>query len=509
MNPTTFLFLLAAGCGWFGFGAGDDTGSTGLEPIDTDADTDTDADADTDTDTDADTDTDTDTDDTALDTVDDDGDEWSEADGDCDDDDAEIHPGAHEACDGVDNDCDGVEDDDCFDCTLMVAIDGSEAYYSVQAAIWDAQDGDTVCVQPGTYVEEQIRNQNIAVNLVGLEGPGQTILQSAYGEDAVLYYAGLNEEVRIEGFTLTGGEVGFHAYWTSPTITLRHVTITGNSGGSNYGGAGIYAYLTHVVLSDVIVAGNHSDKLGGGLFVDGGSLAAYNLLVADNTSDANGGGMVLSGGHSVLYGVIVANNSAASYGGGLLIGGGDTDSAALVNVAVVGNSASSTGGGIHILSDHEPTLLNCEISGNIAGTTGGGIFVSSSDPGPSTIEYTNIHGNAGEPEVDNYAFVTGIWGNTSVDPEYESVSGGTALEWDLHLGALSPLIDGGDPGLLDPDGDTSDVGAYGGAQAGGWDLDGDGYPLWYQPGPYDGASYPGLGLDCDDIDAEVFPGAGC
>ncbi len=37
----------------------------------------------------------------------------------------------------------------------------------------------------------------------------------------------------------------------------------------------------------------------------------------------------------------------------------------------------------------------------------------------------------------------------------------------------------------------------------------DGFPEWWQPGPYDTASYPAQGWDCDDDDPEVFPGVGC
>ncbi len=53
------------------------------------------------------------------------------------------------------------------------------------------------------------------------------------------------------------------------------------------------------------------------------------------------------------------------------------------------------------------------------------------------------------------------------------------------------------------------MGAYGGEPAGRWDLDGDGFPEWWQPGPYDPVTYPGFGWDCDDRDASVFPGNGC
>ena len=45
------------------------------------------------------------------DDIDDDGDGFTEAQGDCDDQNAEIHPGADEYCNNLDDDCDGAIDD--------------------------------------------------------------------------------------------------------------------------------------------------------------------------------------------------------------------------------------------------------------------------------------------------------------------------------------------------------------------------------------------------------------
>ena len=88
---------------------------------------------------------------------------------------------------------------------------------------------------------------------------------------------------------------------------------------------------------------------------------------------------------------------------------------------------------------------------------------------------------------------TGTDGNISMDPHY--LVAPLAVDWDLHLSTTSPLIDAGDPTILDPDGSPSDIGVYGGPGAGLFDLDGDGYPEWWQPGPYDAVRYPALGWD--------------
>jgi MYXO-CTERM domain-containing protein len=92
--------------------------------------------------------------DESMDTGDDDGDGWSEADGDCDDTDPDVHPGATEVEDGIDNDCDGHvdgppgDDDDHGDDDDTADADGD----GYTAADGDCDDGDPD-VHPGAREE--------------------------------------------------------------------------------------------------------------------------------------------------------------------------------------------------------------------------------------------------------------------------------------------------------------------------------------------------------------------
>ena len=76
---------------------------------------------------------------------------------------------------------------------------------------------------------------------------------------------------------------------------------------------------------------------------------------------------------------------------------------------------------------------------------------------------------------------------------------------DVHLDSQSPLVDAGDPAVLDPDHSRSDIGMYGGVGADLWDLDNDGAFDYFWPGGFSEApdGVDTSSFDCDDLDPMV------
>ncbi len=175
----------------------------------------------------------------------------------------------------------------------------------------------------------------------------------------------------------------------------------------------------------------------------------------------------------------------------------------MANVTIHGNDTAGRGGGI-FLEDVVSSLTGVTVSGN-GGNHGGGIY-SSCLQCPFSADHSNTWDNE-SGDYTNLSTPTGSDGNIAVDPEFLDTAATDPVDWDLHLVAGSSLFAAGDPALADPDGGTSDIGAFGGPGANQWDLDRDGYPGWWTPGPYDPATSPGM--DCDDGDPGVFPGSGC
>ncbi len=152
---------------------------------------------------------------------------------------------------------------------LYVGGEGPENYSSIQEAIDDAFDGDTIIVYPGLYYEDQVVI-NKALNIQGA-GWATTIID---GSNAVLVDVGL---VRI----IASGDVSFQGF------TVRNAGgPSGYGSGDNKLNMGIIAYsttpdVTYTISSNKIIGTqNPNDDFDWGFYaVSGGK---ENIIFSDN-----------------------------------------------------------------------------------------------------------------------------------------------------------------------------------------------------------------------------------
>ncbi len=301
---------------------------------------------------------------------------------------------------------------------------------------------------------------------VGGMGGGMSVFSS---DDTVITYA-----LVADNDGDFGG--GLHLFQTED-FELNNVAFIGNR--SRLGGGAVDTFTTGFILNNGLFTRNWSGEFGGAFAVTYGSCGALNnVTIIDNVADESSGAIYVDEACLHIKNSVVAGNQAPGTGG--IYCGDWTSEVEMANTVVTNNQGSSYGGGLY------------------GGSLGTQLFYNNN-------VYGNYPDNYHAPLVDP----TGTDGNISVDPQFLDTTAPDPLDWDLHLDLASPLIDAGEPSILDPDGSPSDIGAYGGPNAEFWDLDWDGFPLWWQPGAYDHATYPDEGWDCDDMDATVFPGSGC
>ena len=240
--------------------------------------------------------------------------------------------------------------------------------------------------------------------------------------------------------------------------TLRDVDIHDNAitcGNQTSGWLSTTNNLVTTTLERVFVRNNTATIGGthrGAVFLYNANLDAKNLVIAGNTVTGttpnrtvrsmgiNGDGPGTS--HVTVVNADIVGNTADANCSSILAssvyGGGGTSTVSLTNVVSAFNtSAVGSASRVYVL------------------------------PAGATVTYGDVYGNDPTTSTDwgSVPSGTGTSGNFAADPAYASIAGTNANSWDLTPTAASPLLDAGDPAILDIDGSRSDVGAYGGPNA--------------------------------------------
>jgi len=355
---------------------------------------------------------------------------------------------------------------------------------AIQAAINAANNGDTVLVAPGTYVENLNFNGK-AITVTSSGGPDVTIVDGNAAGTVVMFKTNEGPGSVLNGFTLRNGFPifaspfwnlggGIAIYYASPTITnnvitgnhavcgigieiqggsalIRGNTITGNTQGGGDGGCGgggievtgsdTYPPATPLIIGNTIT----NNSLNGGGF-GGGISASYfssptiqNNYIAGNSVYNSGGGINLeSYSAPVVVQNMIVNNSVGGggSGGGINIQGPSEAADVVANNTIVGNIAFDGSSGIYAYVGFAAAISN-----NIV-VAAPGQNANICSPFSSTFpafSHNDVIASSGQTWSSNCAGFAQSNGNISADPQFVDSANGN-----YHLQASSPAIDAGD-----------------------------------------------------------------
>lgn len=367
-------------------------------------------------------------------------------------------------------------------------INVPEDFRTIQAAINEVPEGDTILVHPGVYVEAiDFGGNDFVLGSLYLTTGDLAYIDSTVidGDErsVVNFERGESEQAELAGFTLINGR-GVRIDLSSPTV--HHCTITGNIHG-NYSG-GFMIDQGNPIIYDCLIFENGARDHGGGIQLGRSSPVISNCIIRDNNANNGGGGIsIWQDSFPVFSNCIISGNSARSGGGGIAANGSEP---VFDHCLIYDNEVRRDGGGGGGVYVHEGSiiLINCTISGNTA-TTGGAVrcyvdgnaevyssilwgndpqevsFSDYRDANSLTIAYSDIEG--GEDAIETLDNGEINWGDGNIDDDPLFVNPDDDdyhLSWENYPDVdetRSPCIDAADPDLPeDPDETRADMGIY-------------------------------------------------
>jgi predicted outer membrane repeat protein len=245
---------------------------------------------------------------------------------------------------------------------------------------------------------------------------------------------------------------------------------------SNNGGSGIILYglssgnLT-ATFSNGKIKNNTSQSNGGGIYLGDDSYIFGDNLEITNNSAINGGA-IYCGMASAEFDHVFITNNIAEFGAGIFC---STEATIVMNFSLIARNVASFSGGGGIINDGKLNIENCTISNNSALVSGGGLEFNLNYTYPNQINNSIIWDNQPNeitysnemPEVSYSDIKDGFSGDSNIDADplfSDPAMNDYHLTWisfPVDNGMKSPCIDSGNPDMAhDPDGTTSDVGAF-------------------------------------------------
>lgn len=232
-----------------------------------------------------------------------------------------------------------VTEDHTIAATFSLSSGTGSVYYvpkdfdTIQAAINNAVNGDTIIVSIGIYYENiNFSGKNITLRSTNPDDPSvvaSTIIDGGMDDNVVTFWSGETQQAVLSGFTIQNGSSvwggGIEVWESSPTIIGN--TITGNK------------------------------------------------------ATSGGGGIDLTNSSPTIIGNIITNNEAIGFGegGGIYL---TWHSAPIIENNNIHSNFAFSGGGIFMTVSSAPIIKNNTISNNMAFTEGGGggIYIENSSP---------------------------------------------------------------------------------------------------------------------------------
>lgn len=187
----------------------------------------------------------------------------------------------------------------CFSNILFAEmINIPNDFSSIQSGINQAQTGDTILVQRGSYIENiDFTGKNVVVTSLFIisndpEDIKQTIIDGDRRGSVVTIDKGESSKAVLCGFTITSG--------------------------LSWNGGGINCSQSSPVLKNLLIKNNEANGLGGGVELYHANASLINVKIIENTAHLYGGGINCNYSDPYLENVTITQNKSYESGGGIL-----------------------------------------------------------------------------------------------------------------------------------------------------------------------------------------------